>query len=166
MRLIPYRKFKIKCSYKPDKINARLCGVTTIGSQTLYPKTVLTPFIGHIDDRGFKIALSGYDPIARVYKRNSFSPQIIGRYQVTEEGTEIIITQRIVLPVIIVMSIWTMGVVGALLLMILLLLQGEPFDTLYLVPLIMLGIMLKLVGVGFWDDADNSKEILQRVLLN
>lgn len=59
-----------------------------------------------------------------------------------------------------------MGVVGALLLMILFLLQGEPFDTLYLVPLIMLGIMLKLVGVGFWDDADNSKEIIMRTLLH
>lgn len=166
MRLIPYRKFKIKCGHMPDKINNRLCGVTTIGSQMLYPKAVLTPFIGHIDDRGFKIALSGYDPIARVYKRNSFSPQIIGRYQVTEEGTEITITQRIVLPIIIVMSIWSIGVVGALLLMTLLLLQGEPFDMGYLIPVIMLGIMLKLVGVGFWDDADNSKEIIMRTLLH
>ena len=164
MRLIPYNKFIIKSSCTPDEINSKLNGVTTIGSQTLYPKAVLTPFIGHMDGRGFKIALSGYDPIDAVYKRNSFSPQIIGRYNVSVEGTEIIITQRVALPVAIVMSIWTLGVVFTLLMLVLLLLQGEPFDMGFLIPLIMLGIMLKVVGVGFWHGADNSKEIILRIL--
>ena len=164
MRLIPYNKFIIKSSCTTDEINSKLCSVTTIGSQTLYPKAVLTPFIGHMDGSGFKIALSGYDPIDAVYKRNSFSPQIIGRYNVSVEGTEIIITQRVALPVAIVMSIWTLGVVFTLLMLVLLLLQGEPFDMGFLIPLIMLGIMLKVVGVGFWHDAENSKEIILRIL--
>jgi hypothetical protein len=166
MRLLPYNIFVIKTKDGLDKINAKLAGVTTIGSQSLYPKAVLTPFIGHINDNGFKISLSGYDPIDAVYKRNSFSPQIIGKYKTYDEYTEIVITQRVVLPIILVASIWMIGVLFALLLCAMLVLQGAGFDFVYLIPLIMLVIMLEVIGVGFWHDADNSKEILSGVLMH
>jgi hypothetical protein len=58
------------------------------------------------------------------------------------------------------------GVLFALLLCAMLVLQGAGFDFGYLIPLIMLVIMLEVIGVGFWHDADNSKEILSRVLIH
>jgi len=163
MKLIPYDKFIIQSIYTPEEINARLQGVVTIGSQTLYPKAVTTPFIGHMNDKGFKISLSGYDPIAAVYKRNSFSPQIIGRYDTSECGTKITVTQRITLPVILVMAIWTIGVLLGALVAVLAALQGEELGFWITVPFVMLLVMLKLAGTGFWTDADNSREIFKRI---
>lgn len=165
MKLIPYNKFTIETPYKPEELSRRLESVTTIGTELILYKKATTPFVGNITQKGFKLALSSYNPMTNMYKTNSFSPVIRGVYRPTSSTTQITIKQRLTFPVIVVSSIWTLGVLFFQLMFLLVLLQGEPFSVFMLFPLFMLTFMLILMVPGFWKDVEKSKGILLRVLL-
>lgn len=103
--------------------------------------------------------------MTNMYKINSFSPTIRGTYCETGDVTKITIKQRLVFPVVLVASVWTLGVLFFQMMFLMIFLQGEPFSVFMLIPLLMLAFMLILMVPGFWRDAEKSKEILLRVLL-
>lgn len=165
MKLIPYNKFTLETQYTPEELSRKLESVTTIGTERILYKKATTPFVGRITDNGFKLVLSSYNPMTNMYKINSFSPTIRGTYCETGDVTKITIKQRLVFPVVLVASVWTLGVLFFQMMFLMIFLQGEPFSVFMLIPLLMLAFMLILMVPGFWRDAEKSKEILLRVLL-
>lgn len=165
MKIIPYNKFEIVVPYTPEQISRRIMGITTMTSQNFYIKKVYTPFLGKVHDNGFKITQSGYNPVNGMYKMNSFGPDTFGKYKEIENGTVITVKQRLKIPVILVSSIWTLGVLLACVFMVLLWLSGESFDMIFAIPFVMLVLMIMFMKHCFWNSADEIRRILEQALL-
>lgn len=165
MKIIPYNKFEIVVPYTPEQISRRIMGITTVTSHNFYIKKVYTPFLGKVHDNGFKLIQSGYNPVNGMYKMNSFGPDTFGKYKEIENGTVITVKQRLQIPVILVGSIWTLGVLLACVFMVLLWLSGEPFDMTFTIPFVMLVLMIVFMKHCFWNSADEIRRILEQALL-
>jgi hypothetical protein len=114
-------------------------------------------FIGKVYKDGFKIDLSGYHQEGN-YGRNSWAPVNIGKYQETEKGTDIIITQRLSIGV----AVFTFSAIAFFLFFtIVLALAGEIIA---LFPMMLLVVCVFLLVNGFGVGAERDKKIIEEVL--
>jgi hypothetical protein len=120
-------------------------------------KTATTPYVGKVDDKGFKIwrVITG---------RNSFLPQIAGHIKADLSGTKIEVKMRLHPVVGIFMIAWFGGVGFACAMTIWSWWQGEEFELTQLLTFVMIAFGVVLILVGFKPESTRAKKDLEKIL--
>lgn len=154
--LLPFERFTLATNLSVDEVKRKL--KTHIDSA----EKQLEPYKGHI-------SIDGFDMERKITYRNSFLPQIKGRFANGMGRTEIRITMKLALSVLIFMCIW-MGGVGMFCIVITIgLITNSPElakDGMLLfkvMPFMMFAGGYLMMTILFKMESKQSKQFLQRL---
>lgn len=156
MKLITYDKFIIHSHFSVEQLTSILEGMTT--KKGIFNMNATTPFIGAIHTDGFKVE-SFVQRANGFYTKNSFAPVTTGKYEETENGVDIVVTQRLSLSVIAFLTVWTSFLILA---SAIIALSGE-MSFIFIPILMILGVAIMVI-LGFNSAAKKNHKLLKDVL--
>jgi hypothetical protein len=155
MKYLPFEKYTISTSLSVEEAKRRLLDNLEPSRNLQYIGNATKPYSGRIGIEEFTIS--------RVIRyRNSFLPDIKGRF-VNEMGhTEIHIVMRPTIVVLAFMGVWMSGILIACVASLVSLLapSGGPFSPMELIPFGMLLFGYLLCTLGFKVESAKSKQFL------
>ncbi|GAA4360922.1 hypothetical protein [Kangiella marina] len=152
MKIIPYDKFDIELSSRPDEVLDIISNVTE--SDKLFKFSEGKEFSGSITENGFVIRKN-------ITYRNSFLPIIEGEVKPSYDGILVTITMRLHTAVLCFMCFWFTGVGIAC---INVLANLDNFSNNSLIPFGMLLFGLGMVIFGFGLEAPKQKNRIVNLL--
>ncbi|HMN29117.1 MAG TPA: hypothetical protein PKE45_13275 [Caldilineaceae bacterium] len=154
--LLPYKQFVVDSAYSPEQLQSLLAqAVMPRRSWAERFRPAAKPFEGEITVDGFRISRS-------ISYRNSVLPVITGRFSASARGTRIEIRMSLHPVVVLFAFVWLSGVGSCALISVGSWFTGD-FETVSLIPPVMLVFFYLMVMGGFWWEANQAEPLLIRL---